>query len=342
MRKIRMKRSLLALTALLVTGTAAAAQDVASFYAGRTIRLVVGVDVGSGYDVNARLLARHMGAHIPGNPAFIVQNQPGAGSVTMTSQLYASGPFDGTTIGAAFAGMPTIPLLQPGGSRFDPTKLIWLGNTNRETHVTYVWHTAPVQSLAQARTRELIMGAQAPGSSQVDFPLVADALLGFKFKIVAGYQSTSKINLALESGEVQGTIAAWTTLKTLSSAWLADRKIRIIAQWALRPNPELADVPNVLDEAKTNDERDALRLVLARLDIGRPFFLPPNVPPDRVAALRAAFDATMRDPEYRAEADKLKVDIDPLTGAELAALVAQVAQTPPETVARVRAALEHK
>jgi tripartite-type tricarboxylate transporter receptor subunit TctC len=337
-----MRQALLGLIALLTAGSAASAQDVAAFYAGKTIRLVVGVDVGSGYDVNARLLARHMGRHIPGNPAFVVQNQPGAGSVTMTSQLYATGPFDGTAIGAAFAGMPTIPLLQPGGSRFDPTKLIWLGNTNRETHVTYVWHTAPVQSLAEARTRELIMGAQAPGSSQVDFPLVADALLGFKFKIVAGYQSTSKINLALESGEVQGTIAAWTTLKTLSSAWLADGKIKIIAQWALRPNAELPDIPNVLDAAKTDAERDALRLVLVRLDVGRPFFLPPDVPPERVAALRAAFDATMKDPEYRAEADKLKIDVDPLTGAELAALVAQVAQTPAETVARVRAALERK
>ena len=341
-RTIEMKRVILAFTALLAAGSATPAQDVTAFYAGKTIRLVVGVDVGSGYDVNARLLARHMGAHIPGNPAFIVQNQPGAGSVTMTSQLYASGPFDGTTIGAAFAGMPTIPLLQPGGSRFEPTKLIWLGNTNRETHVTYVWHTAPVQSLAEARIRELIMGAQAPGSSQVDFPLVANALLGFKFKIVAGYQSTSKINLALESGEVQGTIAAWTTLKTLSSSWLADRKIKIIAQWALRQNGELPDIPNVLDMASTAAERDALRLVLARLDVGRPFFLPPNVPPDRVAALRAAFDATMTDPDYLAEADKLKIDVDPLTGTELAALVAQVSQTPAETVARVRAALEHR
>jgi tripartite-type tricarboxylate transporter receptor subunit TctC len=339
---IEMKRVLLAFAALLAAGSAAPAQDVAAFYAGKTVRLVVGVDVGSGYDVNARLLARHLGAHIPGNPAFVVQNQPGAGSVTMTSQLYASGPFDGTTIGAAFAGMPTIPLLQPGGSRFEPTRLIWLGNTNRETHVTYVWHTAPVQSLAEAKSRELIMGAQAPGSSQVDFPLVADALLGFKFKIVAGYQSTSKINLALESGEVQGTIAAWTTLKTLSSGWLADRKIKIIAQWALRPNPELPDIPNVLDMASTATERDALRLVLARLDIGRPFFLPPNVPPDRVAALRSAFDATMKDPDYLAEADKLKIDVDPLTGAELATLVAQVSQTPADTVARVRAALEHR
>jgi tripartite-type tricarboxylate transporter receptor subunit TctC len=337
-----MKRALLALTMLLATGLAAPAQDVAAFYAGKSIRLVVGVDVGSGYDVNARLLARHMGAHIPGNPSFIVQNQPGAGSVTMTSQLYASGPFDGTTIGAAFAGMPTIPLLQPGGSRFDPTKLIWLGNTNRETHVTYVWHSAPVQSLAEAKTRELIVGAQAPGSSQVDFPLVANALLGFKFKIVAGYQSTSKINLALESAEVQGTIAAWTTVKTLSSGWLADQKIKIIAQWALRRNPELPDIPNVLDAANAAAEHDALRLVMARLDIGRPFFLPPNVPADRVAALRAAFDATMRDPDYLAEADKLKIDVDPLTGTELAALVVQVSQTPADTVARVRTALERK
>jgi len=337
-----MKQSLLAVTMLLAVPSASWAQDVAGFYAGKTIRLVVGVDVGSGYDLNARLLARHMGTHIPGHPAFIVQNQPGAGSATMTSQLYASGPFDGTAIGAAFAGMPTIPLLQPGGSRFDPTRLIWLGNTNRETHVTYVWHGAPVQSLAEARITELIMGAQAPGSSQVDFPLVANALLGFRFKIVAGYQSTPKINLALESGEVQGTIAAWTTLKTLSSAWLADRKIKIIAQWALRQNPELPDIPNVLDLAKTATERDALRLVMARLDVGRPFFLPPNVPSDRVAALRAAFDATMKDAAYRAEAQQLNIDVDPLTGTELATLVSQVAQTPAETVARVRAALERK
>src|SRR3984893_10600200 len=179
-----MKRALLALMTLLATGLAAEAQDVAAFYAGKSIRLVVGVDVGSGYDVNARLLARHMGAHISRNPASTVQNQPGPGSVTTTSQLYASGPFDGTTIGAAFAGMPTIPLLQPGGSRFDPTKLIWLGNTSREIHVTDVWHTAPVQSLAEARSRERIVGAQAPGSSQVDFPLVADGLLGFKLKLV--------------------------------------------------------------------------------------------------------------------------------------------------------------
>jgi tripartite-type tricarboxylate transporter receptor subunit TctC len=337
-----MKHVLAAFCAAATFSVPAYADDVAAFYSGKTIRLVVGIDVGSGYDVNARLLARFLPAHIPGNPSIMVQNQPGAGSATMTSQLYSSGPFDGTTIGAAFAGMPTIPLLQPGSVRFDPAKLIWLGNTNRETHVTYVWHTSPVQSLAEVKTKELIMGAQAPGSSQVDFPVVANALFGTKFKVIAGYQSTAKINLALESAEVQGTIAAWTSVKTLSSQWLAEKKIKVIAQWALRPNAELPGVPNPLDLATTDAERAALRLVLARLDIGRPFFLPPNVPEDRAAALRKAFDTTMADPAYLEEAKKLKIDVDPLTGAELAALVDQISKTPADTVARVRAAMESK
>jgi tripartite-type tricarboxylate transporter receptor subunit TctC len=199
-----------------------------------------------------------------------------------------------------------------------------------------------VQSLAEVKTKELIMGAQAPGSSQVDFPLVANALFGLKFKVIPGYQSTAKINLALESGEVHGTIAAWTSVKTLSSQWLADRKIKVIAQWALRPNAELPGVPNVLDLAKSAPEEAALRLVMARLDIGRPFFVPPAVPAERVAALRKAFDDTMKDPAYLDEAQKLKIDVDPLTGAELAALVEQVSKTPADTVARVRTALESK
>ena len=340
------KRPLLALCAVLGAFAAASAQaqdNVASFYAGKSIRLVVGIDVGSGYDVNARLLARHLGNHIPGKPTIVVQNQPGAGSAIMTSQLYTAGPFDGTVIGAAFAGMPTQPLLQPGGGiRFDPVKLLWLGNTNRETHVTYVWHTSPVQSLEELKSKQLIMGAQAPGSSQVDFPVVGNAMFGLKFKVISGYGSTSKINLALESGEVQGTIAAWTSVKTLSSQWLADKKIKVIAQWALRPNAELPGVPNALDLAKTDAEQAALRLVMARLDIGRPFFLPPGVPAERVAALRKAFDETMQDPAYLEEAKKLSIDVDPLTGAELGTLVEQVSKTPADTVARVRAALEHK
>jgi tripartite-type tricarboxylate transporter receptor subunit TctC len=337
-----MRRLLLAIGVLAALQTSASAQSVADFYKGKTIRMVVGIDVGSGYDVNARLLARHLANHIPGNPAIVVQNQPGAGSAIMTAQLYTAGPFDGTVIGAAFAGMPTQPLLSPGKMRFDPTELLWLGNTNRETHVTYVWHTSPVQSFDELRTKELIMGAQAPGSSQIDFPLVANALFNLKHKVISGYGSTAKINLAMESGEVHGAIAALTSLRTLSSQWLADRKIKIITQWALRTNPELPGVPNALDLAKTEADRAATQFVMARLDIGRPFFLPPKVPADRVAALRAAFDATMKDPAYLAEAEKLKIDVDPMNGADLTAFVAQISKTPADTVARVRKALETK
>ncbi len=338
-----MKTLMAAILALLTTGATAVAQNsVADFYKGKTIRMVVGIGVGSGYDINARLLARHLGKHIPGNPTIIVQNQPGAGGVTATNSLYANGPFDGTVIGACFGGTPTIPLLQGTPVKFDATKIIWIGNTNRETHVAYVWKTSPVQSLEAAHTKELILGAQAPGSSQYDFPLVADALFGFKFKVISGYGSTGKIMLAMENGEVNGLISAWTTLRALKGAWLRDKTIKVIAQWGFTSNPELPGVPNVFDFAKTEADREAMRLVMARLDIGRPFFVPPGVPKDRVQALRRAFDATMKDPAYLAEAQKAKIDVNPLTGEQLTELIDQLYKTPKSVQQRVQAILVKK
>jgi tripartite-type tricarboxylate transporter receptor subunit TctC len=338
-----MRKALFAFAALLLSGAPTLAQeDVAAFFKGKTLRLIVGIGVGSGYDINARLLARHMAAHIPGQPTIIVQNQPGAGSLTMTNALYNTGPYDGTVMGASFNGMPTTPLLQPAGVRFDPVKLNWLGSTNRETQAMYVWHTAPARVLEDAKAKETIMGAQAPGSTQFDYPVLANQLFGFKFKVVTGYESTPKIHLAMESGEVHGTIANWSTLKAINTNWITEKKIRILAQWALKKNPELADVPLFLDRAQSDAERAALRLMLARLEYGRPFFLPPNVPAARLEALRRAFDATMKDPAYLAEADKLKIEVDPLSGEEVTALVEQVSRTPTETVAKVRAAMENK
>jgi tripartite-type tricarboxylate transporter receptor subunit TctC len=328
---------------VLVTLASARAEDVAEFYRGKTVRIIVGVGVGSGYDLNARLLARHLPDYIPGHPAVIVQNQPGAGSLTMTNQLFAAGPFDGTAIGASFNGMPTTPLFQPGAARFDPNKLVWLGSTNRETQVTYVWHAVPVRSLEDLRSRELIVGAQAPGSTQYDFPMLANGLFGFKFKVITGYESTPKIHLAMERGEVEGNGATnWTTLKLLNSDWIEQKKIRVLVQWGLKKHPELPDVPLILDIAKTDADKQALRLALARLEYGRPFFLPPGVPPERIAALRQAFDAAMKDPALLAEAEKSKIEIDPLTGGEVAELVRQVIATPADVVARVRAAIEKK
>src|SRR5215470_1514775 len=340
-----MSKRLVVLTAavMAMAAPARAQEDVAAFYKGKMVRIVVGIGVGSGYDINARLIARFLPAYIPGNPTVIVQNQPGAGSLTMTNQLYAAGPFDGTAIGASFNGIPTTPLLQPTGVRFDPEKLNWIGSTNRETQVTYVWHTAPVASLADLATTEVIVGAQAPGSTQYDFPVLADHLFGFKFKVITGYESTPKIHLAMERGEIHGNGATnWSTLKALNASWIEEKKVKVLAQWALKKHPELPDVPLILDVAKTDADRAALKLVIARLEYGRPFFMPPNVPPERLAAVRRAFDATMKDAAYLAESEKLKIDVDPLTGEEVAALVEQASRTAPETIARVRAALEHR
>src|SRR3954471_5054534 len=182
-----MKRFLLMLAVTLYAAVPAQAQDdIAAFYKGKVVRLLVGIGVGSGYDINARLLARYLPKYIPGNPTVIVQNQPGAGSLSMTNQLYAGGPFDGTAIGASFNGLPTTPLLQPAGVRFEATKLNWIGSTNRESQAMYVWHTAPIKTLDDLKTTEMIVGAQAPGSTQYDYPMLAQHLFGMKFKVITG------------------------------------------------------------------------------------------------------------------------------------------------------------
>jgi tripartite-type tricarboxylate transporter receptor subunit TctC len=324
----------------LALAAPAKAQDVADFYKGKTIRLVVGIGVGSGYDINARLLARHLSKHIPGNPGIIVQNQPGAGSLTMTNQLYAAGPFDGTAIGASFNGLPTAPLLQPNGVRFEATKINWVGSTNRETQTMYVWHTTPLRTIEDLKTQEMIVGAQAPGSTQYDYPMLGRALFDLKFKVITGYEATPKINLAMERGEVHGTLANWSTVKAINYQQYLEKKIRILVSWGARKHPDLPDVPLIAELAKTTEQKQALDLALARLEFGRPFFMPPNVPADRVAAIRRAFDATMRDPEFLAEADKLKIEIDPMSGEQIAAMLEQIAKTPADVVARVRAAYE--
>jgi len=332
-------RLILAVLALLAATTAHAQEDAAAFFKGKTLRIVVGAGVGSGYDITARTLARHMAAHIPGNPTIIVQNQPGAGGITMTNSLYTTGPFDGTVIGAPFNGTPTMPLLQPQSARFDSDKLIYLGSTNRETQVMYVWHTVPIYTLDDVKTTEVVMGAQAPGSTQYDYPILLDRLLGYKFKVITGYESTPKIHLALERGEVQGTIANWSTLKALNFNWLADKQIRLIVQWGIKKLPDIGDVPGIFDYLQTDADKSAVKLMVARLEFGRPFFLPPGVPAGRVVVLRRAFDATVADPAFLADAAKERLDIDALTGEEVQNLVAEVSHTPADVVARVRDAL---
>ena len=340
--RVLVRRLVLPLAAVVALITPAPAQDdVAAFYRGKQIRIVVGSAAGGGYDLFARVVARHMAKHIPGRPTIIVQNLPAAGGMVMTNQLFNLGPKDGTVIGTPINGIPTAPLLQPQAARFDATKLIWLGSTNREPYVAFVWHTVPVTSVADLTDREVVVGATMPGTTMVDFPLLANDILGLKFRIVRGYESTPQINHAIERGEVEGMGGiGWSSVKAQSSQWIAERKIKVIGQYGLKRHGQLSDVPTMLELAKSELDAQAMRMLFARTEYGRPYFLPPDVPAERAQALRRAFDATMRDPAFIADAARLQLDIDPMTGKELQALVAQLAGTPPDIVARVRAALE--
>jgi len=332
---------LLALLLLLLAAAPARADDVANFYRGKQVRFIVGSAAGGSYDLLARAVARHIPAHIPGNPAIIVQNQPTAGGMVMTNQLYALGPKDGTAVGVPVNGIAAAPLLQPSAAHYDPARLIWVGSTTREPYVAYVWHTAPVQSLAELLTRQLIVGSTTPGTTMNDFPLLTNAVLGTRFKLVRGYESTPQMNQAMERGETEGVAAfGLDAVRAQMPQWFAEHKIRIIAQFGFDRAAALPDVPLMLDLARTQPDRQALSMLFSRTEIGRPYFLPPDVPASRVAALRRAFDATMTDEGFRAEAVKIGFELNPLSGEQVQALVENLAATPPDVVARVRAVLD--
>jgi Tripartite tricarboxylate transporter family receptor len=329
------------LTAILCIAAPAAAQDnVADFYRGKQLRIVVGSAVGGAYDFYARAVARHIVPHIPGNPTIIVQNQPAAGGMVMTNQLYSQGPKDGTVIGAPLNGIPTAPMLQ-AGAQFDSTKLIWLGSINREAYVGFIWHTVPVSHIREMATKEVLVGTTTVGATMGDFPLLLNDLLGYKFKVVRGYQGTPQINLAIERGEIQGNAGVgWASVKSLTQSWIDEKKIKVLVQYNVEPYAELPGVPLVASLARTDTERLAMRLLFARTEYARPYFLPPDVPAERVQALRRAFDATMKDPAFLADAAKLQLEVSPMSGEAMQALVGELAKTPPAIANRVRAALE--
>jgi tripartite-type tricarboxylate transporter receptor subunit TctC len=320
-------------------GPSSAQDDVAAFYKGKQIRLIVGSAVGGGYDLYSRALARHITHHIPGNPTIIVQNQPAAGGVVMTNQLAGQGPRDGTVFAAPLNGIPTAPLLM-AGTQFDSTKLNWLGSLQSEPYVAFLWHTAPVSHITEIATKGVLVGTTTVGTTMNDFPLLLNELLGYKFKLVRGYKGTPQINIATERGEIHGNAGVGlASVKTLSQTWIDEKKIKFIVQYNMRPSRELPGVPMVMDLAKTDEQKTAMRLLFARTEYARPYFLPPDVPAERVRALRRAFDATMKDPAFVADAQKLQLELSPMTGEAMQALVADLATTPPAIVDRVRKAL---
>lgn len=332
-----MKYAALAGVLLPLVSSPAMAQGPEDFFKGKSIRLLIGFGPGGGYDIYARAIAQHIGRHIPGNPTLVPQNMPGAGSVLVANHLANVAPRDGTVIGAFASGVPSVPLLSPDKAKFDAAALGWIGSANNEVQIDYVWHTAPATNIEGVRKTEVIMGATGPGAATVDFPLMVNEILGFKYKLIAGYKGTADINLAMERGEVHGVSGlTWAGTRSATPEWVRDKKIIIIAQYGRTAHPDLPDVPLVIDLAKNDRDRQALNLIFSRQEIGRPYATSPGVPAERLTALRRAFDATMKDPEFLADAERAKLDILPVNGEDVAEMISGLSATPPDVVERVR------
>jgi tripartite-type tricarboxylate transporter receptor subunit TctC len=324
--------------ALLALMKPAQAQEE-PFFKDKTLRVIVGSAPGGGYDAYARLVSDHMRRHIPGNPQIVVQNMPGAGSLVATNHIANVAPKDGTVIGAVNAAMTTLPLIKPDTAKFDPRKMNWIGSTLREFHIGLVRENSPVKTVADAQRIEIPVAGT--GGSTTTYPVIANAILNTKFKVVAGYQGTAQGMLAMERGEVDGVIGiTWASIKATQAAALRDGKILLLAQFGVRKHPELPNIPLVIDAAKTPEDKAALRLVFSSQEVGRPWVAPEGVPEKTVAILRKAFDDTMADPEFKADAAKRKLELDPTSGAEIQKVVEDIFKTPSAVVERVKPFLE--
>jgi tripartite-type tricarboxylate transporter receptor subunit TctC len=327
-----------ALAAAVLTPPAAA-QSVEQFYKSAQVQLLVGHDAGGGYDAYTRLLARHMQKRIPGNPSIVVKNVLGAGGLKMIDFLANGAPRDGSVFGISDRGYIIEPMLGNKAAQFDPTKLSALGSIGRQTPTCAVWHEAKVKSLKDALTTETLIGGTGPSATTI-YPAILNSVVKTKFKIIPGYKGSGEIMLAIEKGEVEGVCLSWDTLKTIKPDWLADGKLKVIVQMAMERVPEMRDVPTAIEVAPTDEDRQMLAFYFGPNDIGRPYMGPPDVPKDRLTAMRRAFDATLKDPEYLAEAKTMKMDVDPMTGEDMEALIRKIYATPPALVDRVKAALE--
>lgn len=331
------------LAAPLATGAtaqAAATEPIAAFYQGKRISMYVGSEAGGGYDAYARHVARHIGKYIPGNPSFITQNMPGGGGLKVTNHLYTVAAKDGTAMGTIQRGLLTSPLLEARNLQiqYDPLKFNWLGSLNTETGLIVVWHTAPHKTMQDLFEKELLVGSSSPST---DFmPLFLNNVLKTKFKIISGYKNSVEAYLAVERGETQGRVSTgWAGDKEVLQPWMAAKKVRFLAQLGMTKHPEFPDVPLITDFARTDQERQAMELILAAQLWGRPFVMPPNVPQERVAAVRKALIDTTKDAGFLAEAKKMQMDLEIVTGEQIDTLLKRVYATPPDIVETVRQAI---
>jgi tripartite-type tricarboxylate transporter receptor subunit TctC len=329
----------LAAAAILAGFVPAHAQSVEEFYRGKSITLAIGFTPGGGYDLYARHLARHMGKHIPGNPTIVPQNMAGAGSLRAANFVYSAAPKDGTAFGTFARTTGLNPLLESGAT-FDGTKFTWLGSVTNDISLCVTWHTSKANNWASFLKVPTALGGQAPSSEPDIFANLYKNVFGAPIKLVAGYPGTNEITLAMERGEVDGLCGlSWSTIQTRHLSWLKEKKINLLVQASFKKDPEIGNVPLVMDMTKDAEKLQILKLILAAQEMARPFAAPPGIPRDRAAALIAAFDATMKDPEYLADAKKSRIDVNPVTGAEIDKLLAELYATPKDVITKASQAI---
>jgi tripartite-type tricarboxylate transporter receptor subunit TctC len=319
--------------------TAAKADPVADFYHGKTLSLYVGVSVGGEYDLLGRLVARHIGRHIPGQPSVVPQNMTGAGGLVMANWLYNLAPRDGSAVGVIQNGFPSQQAVGLKGIQFDANRYGWIGSIAPTVETLAFWKTSGVTSVEDARRGEVIVGSVGKSNITYTFPMMMNEYAGTKFRIVTGYPGGNDINLAMERGEVAGRNNTWSSWKATKPKWLADKDIVIVAYEGPRPK-DLLGVPSVQELARTDDDRTVVRLIASGTQFGRPLVAPPGVPAERLAALRAAYAATMRDPDFLKEAATLHVEVDPVAGDTMQRGVAELLATPERLRQKARPLIE--
>ena len=322
-----------AAVALALSASPAAAQ--APILAGKTVTVVIGFGPGGGYDAWARVVARHLGKHLPGNPTVVPQNMPGGGSLNAANHIYAIAPKDGTMLAIIARDAALAALTGVSGARFDPLKITWVGTPTTETNVCISTEKAKVKSFEDLLKQELIIGNTGVGTGTYSYPKALNGLLGTKFKLISGFPSSSDVFLAMERGEVDGICESLDSVIGKRPDWIASKKVNVLFQGGTEPNPALKGVPFVVDLARTAGDRQAIEFLYAGQGIGRPFVAPPGLPPDRLKMLRDAFDATVTDPDFVSDAKRQMLDVEPEDGAHLEALIRKIYATPKPVVDRI-------
>jgi tripartite-type tricarboxylate transporter receptor subunit TctC len=333
--------AILALTAATaLSATPATADPIEDFYKGKTVTIVSSGGVGGPIDLACRVVGKYLPRHIPGHPTVIVRNMPGGGHVLMANYMAVQAPKDGTTIGGVVNSIPTHQVVDGRGVRFDARQFNWLGSTGFANLMTLAWNTSGFTSIKQVFERELLTGVTGVGSGTFVYTNAMNMILGTKFKMVMGYKDSAAVDLAIERGEVQARGGfTLTGIKQERPQWISENKITMLVQVGAQPEPEYPTLPLMHELGRTDEERQILQLISSPAALGRPFFTPPEVPADKLATLRKAFADTMKDPDYIAEAARVRMDMNPLSAERVTELVNATINAPPNVVAKARAAL---